>query len=47
MRQLHIRISDELDQWLEEEARRRIVSKTFLIERAVEELREREEVGAR
>lgn len=45
-RDIHIRIDQSLDDWLTQEADRRAVSKTFLVEHAVEQLREREEVAA-
>lgn len=45
-RSVHIRIDQALDDWLTEEARRRMVSKTLLVERALEELRDSQEVRA-
>lgn len=39
--QLHVRIESDLAEWLEAEAERRLVSKAFLLERALEEFREK------
>lgn len=44
--QVHIRLTPELANWLDEEARRRMVSRRFIVERALEELRERESVAS-
>lgn len=45
-RNIHIRIDQELDEWLAEEAEKRIVSKSYLVERALEQLRRSQERAA-
>jgi predicted transcriptional regulator len=41
-RNVQVRLDADLATWLETEARRRVVSKAFIIERALEDFRERD-----